>query len=227
MEFTGEYFIPGLVQERIEKDHKERYAFASKFVQNAVILDIACGVGYGSLFLLEGGALSYTGVDINEQAISYAINNYSNSKSIFQVGDILTFSKGLYDCIVCFETIEHIQYYDKAIGNLYKLLKKDGKLIISSPNRHVTSPRADGLSDLPANKFHFQEFIPEELIEILRTNGFYNIEIFGQRQRLWFQNILLRKICNRFFDPDNRTSAKVRPVKLLTPRYFILTAQKK
>ena len=78
MEFTGEYFIPGKVENRIEQDHIARYSFAKKFVQNSNVLDVACGVGYGSVLLLEGGAKSYTGVDINESSIVYAKKNYGN-----------------------------------------------------------------------------------------------------------------------------------------------------
>lgn len=226
MEFTGEYFIPGKTEKRIEEDHISRYSFACRFVKNADVLDIACGVGYGSVPLLRGGAESYTGVDINESSIEYARNTYANKKTKFIVGDIVTFKDGLFDLITCFETIEHVPFYEEAIQNLFRLLKSNGTLIISSPNRVITSPNSRNLTDSPSNKFHTQEFIPKELEKILRKNGLVSIKYFGQRQRIWIRNKKYVKYYNELFNPDNNLSSEVKPVRFLTPRYFILAAQK-
>lgn len=226
MEFTGEYFIPGKVEPRIEQDHLARYAFAKGYVQNAHVLDIACGVGYGSVPILEGEAESYTGVDINESLIQYARNIYGSGKVNFTVGDIISYNEGSYDIITCFETIEHIQDFSFALKNLYRLLKSNGTLIISSPNRLITSPNSLNIYDIPANKFHTHEFIPVELKNILKSLGFTTQRLYGQRQRIWIPNKYLRFRYNKYFNPDYRKTAIVNPVRLLTPRYFVIVANK-
>lgn len=77
--FTGEFFIPGVTDDRIEADHLARYRFASRSAAGKDVLDIACGVGYGSELLMAAGAKSYTGVDINADEIAYARETYGSS----------------------------------------------------------------------------------------------------------------------------------------------------
>ena len=232
LNFTGEYFIPGKSGDRIEADHLERYRFACKYAKGKSVLDIACGVGYSSQMFIEAGAVSYDGVDINEKLIDYAKNNYSSERVNYFVGDICTFRNNkMYDLITCYETIEHIKNYETAIKNLYSLLKAGGTLLISSPNRIVTSPNCNTLTDKPSNEFHTQEFIPEELLSILNKNGFTagRDNLYGQRQReKVYRNRYYRKIIYTLFgNPDIRTSPEVRQVTDKLPRYFVIIATKK
>lgn len=192
LEFTGEFFVPGKSGERIEADHMARYQFASKYVFGKSVLDIACGAGYSAPLFIKAGAKKYLGVDLNDQVIEHASSAYASDVIKYQKGNICTFkSSELFDFITCFETIEHVPDYLGAISNLKSLLKPGGKLFISSPNRPITSPKIKSLSDKPANKYHTQEFIPEELIELLEKHHFKIDEnsVYGQRQI--YSNVLL------------------------------------
>jgi len=231
MEFSGERFVPGKSCRRIEADHIERYRFASTYVKNKAVLDIACGSGYGSRLLTEAGASQYVGVDISEESIRYATQEYNSVNTSFLIGDICNFrSTDSYGIIVCFETIEHVSCIHSALDNLYSMLNSDGMLIISSPNRIVTSPRARNISDKPANKYHVQEFTPNELESILNNRGFHvnTKEIFGQRQR--YSDSIIQTLIRATHFPDIFafiTSPKLTPVVHLTPRYFVIIARKK
>ncbi len=230
IEFTGEYFVPGKSGERIEADHIERYKFASRNVTGKTVLDVACGIGYAAPILIEAGAVRYEGVDLNQELFEYAIYRYGSELISFYVGDMCTFNPGkTYDVITCFEAIEHVENYQSAISNLYRLLKPGGTLMISSPNRLITSPGSMTISDKPSNKFHMQEFTPAELLNDLRTHGFITNEanVFGQRQRRLWSNRFVRKIvCAIYGDPDFKSSPEVAQVKNKTPRYFIIVATK-
>ena len=231
LNFTGEYFIPGKSGERIEADHIERYRFASRFAAGKSILDIACGVGYSGPKFIEAGALSYNGVDINEKLIDYAKKYYGSDLISYSVGDITTFNNNkMYDLITCYETIEHIKNYETAIKNLYSLLKAGGILLISSPNRTITSPNCNTLTDKPSNEFHMQEFVPEELISVLAKYGFSagKDNLYGQRQReKVYRNRYYRKIIYTLFgNPDIKTSPEVTQVVDKIPRYFVIVATK-
>ena len=46
MDFTGERYIPGL-HGNIELEHMHRYLLACEIAANKIVLDIACGEGYG------------------------------------------------------------------------------------------------------------------------------------------------------------------------------------
>jgi len=231
LNFTGEYFIPGKSGERIEADHLERYHFACKFAKGKSVLDIACGVGYSGPLLINASAVRYEGVDLNEKLIDYAKKIYGSDLISYSVGDITTFnSNKMYDLITCYETIEHVKKYESAIQNLYSLLKTGGTLLISSPNRTVTSPNCNSLADKPSNEFHTQEFIPEEIISVLNKNGFIagRDNLYGQRQRKKvYRNRYYRKIIYTLFgNPDIKTSPKVRQVTDKLPRYFVILATK-
>ncbi len=60
--------------------HLERYEFAATEAGSGPLLDIACGVGYGTRLLAERrpDLRDLTGVDISPQAIRYAREHYSN-----------------------------------------------------------------------------------------------------------------------------------------------------
>lgn len=92
------------------KLHLERYEFAARNVRPGTVLDIACGVGYGTHIL--GGAPKVTfalGVDIDDAAIQYAQSHYSNNATTFRCADAMKFEPGeLFDSIVSLETIEHV-----------------------------------------------------------------------------------------------------------------------
>lgn len=229
-EFTGEYFVPGSTNDRIEADHRERYRFAMRHAKDKRVLDIACGIGYSAPMLLEAGAQHYHGVDINADLVEHARTTYGSDQAVYEVGDVCLFDPGTrFDLITCFETIEHVSEYKKAIDRLYHLLEPGGVLLISSPNRPITSPKSVSLTDPPKNKFHTQEFTPDELASILREQGFVVSDdaIFGQRLRTVFPFKLLNRIKKLVLgNPDSRTSPEVRAFAGKTPRYFVIRASK-
>ena len=230
IDFTGEVFVPGKSGERIEADHMERYHFACKFAQCKSILDIACGTGYSAPLFIKAGAVSYDGVDLNGKYVKYANYTYGSDCVNYHVGDICSFNNGkTFDMITCYETIEHIENYESAIRNLFCLLNHGGMLLISTPNRPITSPRSSSLNDKPANEFHVQEFIPEELLSILNKYDFVACrdDIYGQRQRRVYSNRFLSKIIQVVFgNPNTKASPAVTPVRDKVPRYFVIVATK-
>ena len=125
LDFTGEYCVPGKTPNTIEDEHIERYKFARPLVDGKVVLDIACGVGYGSKLMAESGALKVDAVDISKEVVSYASKTYQKQNLNFYEGDIRNFvENGPYDVITCFETIEHVSDFHSALINLFILFMK-------------------------------------------------------------------------------------------------------
>jgi len=219
-------FIPGQASKRIEEDHFARYKFASQFVQGKEVLDIACGVGYGSKLLKDAGAKNVDGVDSSDEAIDYAKIHYrTNGVNFIVAGAENYLPDKKYDVIVSFVTIEQIPDFRAVLRNFYNLLKPKGLLIISSPNRIVTSPDLRNISDKPINLIHAREFTGQELFRELELCGFVaNGEyLFGQRQRVCFSNKYLRRIHKTIFNPDLRSNSIVESIKKgRQPRYFII-----
>src|SRR6266478_7926362 len=65
LQFTGERIVPGQVDEPLFRAHEARYVFAGRFVRDKAVLDLACGTGIGTHYLLKAGALTCLGLDID------------------------------------------------------------------------------------------------------------------------------------------------------------------
>ncbi len=175
MQFTGERMIPEAnKQENIYLEHIARYMFASQFIQGKEVLDIACGSGYGSAFLMQSGAKTVTGVDISEESVTYCKDNYKQEGLSFLVGDVrkIPLPDNAVDVIVSFETIEHVdeESQKKFLAEVGRVLRKEGMFIVSTPNTLVA----------PAgNPFHIKELTPDEFSDILKSS-FSRVDIFYQ-----------------------------------------------
>src|SRR5690606_5658101 len=89
--------------------HLARYACVIPFVKDKVVLDVACGEGYGSALLKLYGAARVVGVDISNEAIDKARSTFSESGAEYIVSDVAEleslFPAGSFDVIVSIETI--------------------------------------------------------------------------------------------------------------------------
>lgn len=226
--YTGEQFIPGKTSKRIEQDFLARYVFAFPFAHNKYVLDLACGAGYGSKLLKERGcAKQVDGVDVSSDIIEYAKNNFSADGINFYLGNISDFgTNNTYDLITCFETIEHVNAHEHALKNLYRILKPGGVLLISTPNRLITSPYTIP-GHKPEGSFHAREWTVDELLTEVVSAGFdaKKEEVYGNRQQWYFKNRYLRRIYKILFKPDIKYSPDFKKLHA-SPRFFILVARK-
>lgn len=153
--------------------HVERYEFATKFASGQV-LDCACGVGYGSDILLRDGAhvSGVTGVDIDPEAIGYATVNYARACVSFECADATKFDGGPFDCVVSFETIEHVPDPEALVDNLARLLKPGGVFVASVP----VTPSVD------INPYHLHDFTQASFRRMFEKRGFTEVDSFLQLQ---------------------------------------------
>ena len=174
MKQTGERMIPTEMN-RTYFEHIHRYAFAQEFTDNKIVLDIASGEGYGSFVLAKNADFVY-GVDISEEAITYAKKNYRKDNLEFRVGNTskIPLDSNSVDIVVSFETIEHHDQHDEFMKEIKRVLKKDGKLIISSPNKKYYSDENN-----TTNHFHIKELYEDEF-KMLLNNYFRSTKFLNQ-----------------------------------------------
>lgn len=159
-------------------EHIHRYNEALLHINPAdIVLDIACGTGFGTDIIAGRTSGKVIGGDIAADAIDECKRRWQKSNLEFRVldGTKLDFPDEYFNKIVSFETIEHTGQYRAMVAEFARVLKKEGKLILSTPNREVSSP--DGII---VNPYHIQEFTFEELKQILETS-FPVVELSGQR----------------------------------------------
>jgi 2-polyprenyl-3-methyl-5-hydroxy-6-metoxy-1,4-benzoquinol methylase len=175
LKFTGERYVAGLRGE-IEFEHYHRYLFSLQFCAGKSVLDVASGEGYGG-YLVQQVAASVVGVDIHQESVEHAQLKYGSSKLTYIQADCasLPFQERQFDVVLSFETLEHTIEQERFISEIKRVLKPDGLLIISTPDRRVYSPT--GISH---NEFHLRELDKTEFEELLNPY-FSNISIARQK----------------------------------------------
>ena len=182
--YTGERVVPEIMNPRngLLMEHIARYEFAAGFSRGRV-LDLGCGAGYGTEIILDladpDAVSEVVGVDISMESIRYARAMYGYLKAHFAVADIrdpeLPERYGLFDTIICFETIEHLQEDEAVIRNIARMLKPDGLLIISTPFGR-------GKGEPCAAPFHVHQYKESEFVELLISN--FHVNMFMQRDKV-------------------------------------------
>jgi SAM-dependent methyltransferase/glycosyltransferase involved in cell wall biosynthesis len=175
MKFDGERFIPESSTDG-ELEHLHRYLLACRLVLGKSVLDIASGEGYGSK-MLAGFAKSVVGVDISEEAVAHAQQKYIGENLSFKVGSCaaIPFDQDSFDVVISFETIEHHNEHQQMLREIKRVLKPNGLLFISSPDKEYYSD-VRGYK----NEFHVKELYRSEFISLLNSY-FPNVELLNQR----------------------------------------------
>ncbi len=174
-EWTGERLEPGVFNETTI-EHLHRYAIAADLVAGNKVLDIACGEGYGSRLLAKTAA-HVTAVDLDEQTVEEARQKYQFPNLEFRAGSIekIPAENGSFDIVVSFETIEHIASHEKLMSEIKRVLKNDGLLIMSTPDKKIYTDVSGR-----KNQFHTKELYAEEFQTLLQ-NYFHHIQVLNQQ----------------------------------------------
>jgi 2-polyprenyl-3-methyl-5-hydroxy-6-metoxy-1,4-benzoquinol methylase len=114
--------------------------------ENHEILEIGSGLGYLTYSLKQAG-FNITGIDISNEAVSNASKKYGN---YYKVLDVLKNSEDKkYDVIIATELIEHLKDINLFFDSIYKILNKNGKIIITTPNKSFFTKDWTWMTDLP------------------------------------------------------------------------------
>lgn len=89
------------------------------------LLDVGCGTKpYNELFSVD----SYIGLDLDSEASrSRGIADY------FYDGNVFPFQDNEFDSLLCNQVLEHVFNPDEFLGELRRVLKPDGKLLLTVP----------------------------------------------------------------------------------------------
>ena len=153
----------------------KRYEFAQSFISGGIVLDAACGSGVG-LPLLAERAVRVVGIDCSRDAMEECREAVVLDNAHFSQGYVtnLPFASATFDLLVSFETVEHIEVDYIFIHEVYRVLKRGGRAIISTPNQPITSP-----SGVLENPHHVREYSQTEFEELLQGR-FQEVEWWGQ-----------------------------------------------
>jgi ubiquinone/menaquinone biosynthesis C-methylase UbiE len=144
-------------------EHLHRYALATNLCKDKIVLDIACGEGYGTN-ILSNYAKKIYGVDISYEAVDHARIKYKKPNIDFRYGSAtnIPLPANSVETVVCFETIEHLNEHFEMLSEIKRVMVKDGILIVSSPEKSIYSQRD------PNNKYHIKELHLFELESLIK-----------------------------------------------------------
>jgi GT2 family glycosyltransferase/ubiquinone/menaquinone biosynthesis C-methylase UbiE len=173
--WTGERLVTS-IEGDVAFEHLHRYALARELAKDRIVLDVACGEGYGSNLLAQV-AHKVIGVDISAEAVIHAKSMYQRENLTFLVGSCaqLPLADASVDLIVSFETLEHLEQHDEMLLEIKRVLRSHGVLIISTPDKRVYSDEPDY-----KNPFHVRELYLQEFQTLLESY-FKNQTVAGQR----------------------------------------------
>ena len=147
------------------------YIETAKLVSGDV-LEIGTGSGYG-IDIISKKARKFVTIDKN---IAFPAEKLEQNKNVefinIKVPPLTGIQDSSFDFVITFQVIEHIKNDKKFIDEIYRVLKKNGKLIVTTPNKKMSLTR---------NPWHIREYTVDELEKLLLTK-FQDVEkagIFG------------------------------------------------
>lgn len=213
IEWTGERLETHIFDQNT-LEHLHRYAVALNLVKDKIVLDIACGSGYGTN-ILSTYSKKVCGVDIDESSINNAKKVYNKINIEFKAGSAVAipYKDNFFDIVVSFETIEHIKEHDEMLKEIKRVLKKDGILIISTPDKAFYSDARNF-----NNQFHIKELYEHEFKELLEKY-FSNIKFL--KQVSGYNSLMVKADGYIDFSASNGDYSKITDIKPFGPMYWI------
>ena len=183
-------YVEGFLGERLIK---ERIRFALKYIsKGATVLDLGCGDGTVTRKLLQK-ASTVIGIDLNKSAIQLA-NEHNQDNRITYIKasieeELPSLNISPVDVVTMYEVIEHLHNPEIVLKNVFNLLKPQGILCLSTPNRSCLDWRfayikrkilCQNLEPLyEPFEWHIYEYPLKELKDLLVKSGFIIKEIHG------------------------------------------------
>ena len=112
------------------------------------IIEVGCGLGYLTYSLLKEG-FNTIGLDISQSAINEAVRFFGQH---YVCADVFEYAKNHmeeYDRIIFTQVFEHVEEPVNWMRILMTMLKKDGKIILTTENKSFYPSHTVWQSDLP------------------------------------------------------------------------------
>lgn len=160
--------------------------------KNSNCLDIGCWTGNLGKFLIGKKSCVVEGVDFNQEVLLEAerigysktyVCNFNNAEFELNI-------ENKYDYIICEDVLEHLSNPEAVLKRLKKLLKDDGRVLISIPNIGFIQQRVNHLfgnfSYNPAggimDETHLRFFTFKTIKELCLKSGYQIAESYGYAQ---------------------------------------------
>jgi len=139
------------------------YVEAAKIVSGDV-LEIGTGSGYG-VDIISSHSIRFVTIDKYQTGNISAENGTTHQKNVefikMNVPPLTNIPDNSFDFVISFQVIEHIQNDKKFVEEIYRVLKNNGKFILTTPNKKMSLTR---------NPWHVREYTITELDTLLKKS---------------------------------------------------------
>lgn len=160
-----------------EDRYRQFYRFFPKGARS--VLDIGCNTGRGGSALKElDGNLKLYGLDAVRDRLDRLPKNVYE-QGVHGYSTKIPNEDGTYDTVVAGEFIEHIYQadVDHTLGEIFRVLKIGGRLLLTTPNPGDIKRKLRGHSILGGA--HVSQHFPDTLKLKLKMAGFSRVRIYG------------------------------------------------
>jgi hypothetical protein len=136
--------------------HEVRYALAAGLLRPGdIVVDAACGIGYGALVLDAHDDVTYYGVDRDISIVAVK----AHTRRTFIQADLRTWQPSFaFDVAVGFETIEHLPDYEQYVSWVRRARRYVVVSVPIIPTKHE-------------NVFHVHDFEREDVIRLMTADS--------------------------------------------------------
>lgn len=145
----------------------------SEICKNDVILDIGCSYGITLGILKELGYSNLYGMDLDISAIDYLNQQGINGKIGSIMSDIEEYNEK-FDLIILRHIIEHLHEPKKAIQNVKKWLKPNGKILIECPNLQLYYET----NSFPGSFIEYEHINHFSLVSLMNLMDDFNLRVY-------------------------------------------------
>ncbi|MCR4338417.1 MAG: class I SAM-dependent methyltransferase [Gemmatimonadaceae bacterium] len=146
-----------------ESTRFRRAAALARVPNGAAVLDIGAREGGLRKYLPED--VKYQGIDITPEFASEAVMTRDISEGI-------PFPDGSYDFVFCIEVLEHVPNPFAAFGEINRVLRDGGVLIVSVPNPYHLKEIVWNLFRTPDRQGHIYSWTRQAMTKLGEMNGF-------------------------------------------------------
>lgn len=175
------------------------------------ILEVGCGIGNFTAFLTKYGKV--WAIDINKEYVEKT-KQMIKGKAKVGFGDIENgkyfFGGQKFDSIICLNVLEHVQDDDRALRNVYNLLKNGGILVLLVPAHKFLYGEIDRFIG------HFRRYDFSEVRNKLTKVGF---EVKNSR-RLNFLGAVGWFIAGKLFKENKVKEGNIKMFNLIAPIFL-------
>ena len=182
------HILPGEPIPRESIFHERRYRVARLLApplsENDLLLDIGCGnAGQTEYFARDAGRAF--GLDLHHERLpgfqgKLTERKISNLSLIGGNGELLPFRNGVFDCVTCFEVLEHVENPGRVLREIRRVLTSNAVLFLSVPNRWwIFETHGANLPLLPWNRIPFFSWLPKRIHDTWARARIYTLKEIG------------------------------------------------